>query len=100
MENVVFAVFDLKARAYLPPFCFPTEEMGVRAFANMANESGHQWNANPEDYVLFRLGLFNQETAVFTTPNPPENLGTAIQFIKKAPNGAQVDAFENAGGTD
>lgn len=61
MNNcLVFSVFDTVAKAYLRPFFGPTTEFAIRAFRELCEEPGHQFNRFPEDYVLYELGTFDE----------------------------------------
>lgn len=78
----VFSVFDSKARAFFPPFYAGTLEMAARAFADCADLPDHAFGRNPEDYTLYHLGAFNDDSAVFTLLPQAVNLGLAVMFKK------------------
>jgi len=78
----IFSVYDSKAEAYLPPFFLPQLGQGTRVFANAANDPNHQFGANPEDYTLFNIGTFDDDTAIIETMLTPKSLGTAQEFQK------------------
>lgn len=58
MRLHIFSVFDTKAKAYLPPFFLPSDEVATRAFRDCVNSNDHQFGKHPEDYTLHRLGTF------------------------------------------
>lgn len=59
MKFRIFAIFDAKAKAYLPPFTLPEVGQAVRTFVNCVNSPDHAFGRNPEDYTLFELGSFD-----------------------------------------
>lgn len=59
MKQNIYAVYDHKAAAFLPPFFMPTNGMAIRAFSDCVNDDNHQWNKHPGDYALFRIGEFD-----------------------------------------
>lgn len=63
MKHEMFAIFDSKAHAYLPPFIIHQKEMAVRIFADCVNDNSHQFGKNPADYTLFHIGEFDDNSA-------------------------------------
>ncbi len=64
MKHKMFSVFDVKAQAYLPPFCLHETAMAVRAFSDCVNGGDHQFGRHPGDYTLFELGSFDDSVCV------------------------------------
>lgn len=63
MKHRIFTVFDVKAQAYLPPFCMPETAMAVRVFTDCVNADDHQFAKHPGDYTLFELGSWDDSCA-------------------------------------
>ncbi len=59
MIHRIFSVFDVKAKAYLPPFVMPERGMAMRVFSDCVNSDDHQFGKHPGDYTLFELGGFD-----------------------------------------
>ena len=71
MEMQVVAVYDEKAKAYLPPFFQPNDAMAVRIFTDCVNdENGHPFSIHPEDYTLYKIGTFDDATGTIEPVNP------------------------------
>jgi len=85
MELQMFTVYDSKAEAYLSPFFFPSRGQAVRAFGDMSNDQNHSFNKHPEDYTLFCLGTFEDETGTMHLLPTKESLGLAIEFKDPLP---------------
>lgn len=79
----LFAVYDQKADAHLPPFILPTVAMGKRIFADCVNSPEHQFGKNPEDYTLFRLGQFDDQDGQFLLERAKQSLGNGLEFLRQ-----------------
>ncbi len=79
MQQLMFAIYDDKAKAYLPPFFLPTKEMAQRTFSDCINDSQHAFGLHPEDYTLFHLGGFDNLTAE-TITTKPHTLGNGLIY--------------------
>jgi len=82
MKLVIFSVYDLKAKAYLPPFFLPKEEMAVRVFTDCVNDPTHQFSKHPNDYTLFKLGDFNDDTGELFPESIPDIIAEAKALTK------------------
>lgn len=83
MIHIQFSIYDSAAQAYLPPFILPREEMAKRTFADCVNSAEHQFAAHPEDYTLFRLGTWDDETALFNAEaNGAQSLGNGVIYVR------------------
>lgn len=58
----VFSVRDSKAAAYALPFFLPRMEVALRSFRDAVKNPEHDMHRHPEDYALYCLGEFNDET--------------------------------------
>jgi len=76
----VFTVYDSAVEAYLQPFCAQTKGHAIRMFTDSVNDPNHQFNKYPDDYVLFELGSYSDETANFELYAAPVSVGVAIEF--------------------
>ena len=79
MEKV-FAVYDSKAEAYLPPFFAQTDGLAIRLFQQAANEENHNFNKWSEDYTLFTIGEWDQDSGTLFAAKANTSLGTALQY--------------------
>lgn len=73
-------MLDKKARAYAQPFFVTHTDLAVRTFKQAANTPGHQVNAHAEDFSLFYLGTYDDETAYFNLTATPTPLVEALQL--------------------
>ena len=86
MTQQVFAVYDSKAERYLPPFTTTTSGVAERIFTDMVNTPKHQFNTHPEDYTLYRIGVFDDATAEIL-PEAMAVVCTALQVWTNAHEG-------------
>jgi len=67
MKIQVYSVYDSVAELYSQPFYSHSNLTAQRLLQNAVNAEGHNYNANPEDYTLFNLGEFDDNTGVSTS---------------------------------
>ena len=95
MNHKIFTVYDQKAEAYLPPFFLPQVGQATRVFADCVNSDSHQFAKHPEDYTLFQLGTFDDNTGEILKLTVPKLLGTGLDFkVTHDPAGDQLDLVE------
>lgn len=75
------AVYDNKARAYLPPFYVSHVDVGVRHIADALKDASHPFARNPEDYSLYHLGAFADDTGAHSFHQEPRHLGVVSRWI-------------------
>jgi len=102
MIHSIFSIHDAKAHAFLPPFILPRVEMAKRVFGDCVNSKDHQFSQHPEDYTLFHMGNFDDETGEIHPKSTPTSLGLGVQYVQEVdsenldmfdtekPNGAEV----------
>lgn len=64
---IVVSVKDSAVGVFSRPFFVPTVGLAVRSFTDEVNRAAedNQVYRHPDDYVLFRLGSFDEETGIF-----------------------------------
>ena len=63
----VFAVYDNKVGAYLPPLFFRSKGEAIRAFSSAVGDGKHQFAQHPADYLLCELGEWDDGSAAFSS---------------------------------
>ena len=58
----MFSIHDEKAVAYITPFFMHNEMMATRQFKNMLTDENATISKNPEDYSLWYLGEFDDNS--------------------------------------
>lgn len=88
-KHIIVAVRDRQLNAYMRPFTAQTAGQAIRSFRDEANRQGSEINAHPEDYELYQLGKWDEETGVITETITAEGPGAiqlaiATNLIEKA----------------
>lgn len=81
MKLQVFSIYDSKAHAHLPPFYMHNTDMAVRAVTQAVADPAHQFAKSPEDYTLFHLGQWDDETAEFQA-DPKKSVCNCQELVK------------------
>ncbi|AXH71833.1 MAG: nonstructural protein [Microviridae sp.] len=79
MKVKVFSVLDSKLGSFAQPWFSPNTETGIRAFVEAARDPSTTLGKYPEDFSLYLLGEFDDDTGQFTQ-STPTSLGTAASF--------------------
>lgn len=84
MKYKVFSVHDSKVGLYGKPFFMPSAKEALHGFSQLANDKSDKNSIGlwPEDYTLFELGEYEEETCSFYLNNTPIALGKALDFVK------------------
>lgn len=81
MELSVFAIKDSKAKAFGQPFYFQNSDMCTRAVINLSMDNTHQFCTNGQDFDLYYLGTFSDDSGKFDLLDSPEHMHN-VQFLK------------------
>ena len=82
MQFKMISVYDAKAAVYSPPICVPTLGIAERSFTDEVNNPQSQYNKHPEDYTLFHVGDYDDNTGKTVNLETPYSLGVALVFKK------------------
>lgn len=77
----VVSIYDLKLGAYAQPTVVATTAVAMRSFTDQVNNPQSPMFAHPEDYSLYHIAKFNDETGDFL---PISDDGTTVALIVKA----------------
>ncbi len=83
MEHKIFAIYDQKAEAYLPPFTLPQAAMAQRTFSDCCNSDDHQFGLHPADYTLVELGTYDVQTGQIMPYEVHKSLGIGIEYLRE-----------------
>lgn len=71
MITQIFTVLDLKAQAYMAPFTTHNAGVACRSVSDSMKQEGSMLAAHPSDFVLYRLGSFDDATGIITPEVQP-----------------------------
>lgn len=80
MKLKVFSVFDVKIGAYNVPFFCQSRGQAVRMFGDQASDPQSNLCKHAEDFTLFEIGEYNDETAKVESLDVPVPIGTALEL--------------------
>lgn len=83
MVLVACSVFDVKASAYMQPFFVPNTSMAIRSFGDAVVNPETGISKHPEDFQLFKVGEFDDNSGLFSPVPVPEYLSKAVDFLNK-----------------
>lgn len=67
--HVVVSVKDRAIDAFGRPFIVPTTGAAVRSFTDEVNRKESEMRSHPEDYDLYDIGTFCDQTGTFLLPD-------------------------------
>lgn len=79
MITKFFAVYDHAAKAYMQPFQMQTRGQAIRGWIDAVNDPKTQFSKHPQDFVLYEIASYDDESGSFENTNPPQPLGTALE---------------------
>lgn len=80
MKLVICAIRDSAMEAFQRPFCVPTVGMAVRSFGDACLSKDSGMNGHLEDYILFELGTFDEETGDCDNLAAPRQLARGVDY--------------------
>ena len=76
----MFVVYDSVGEIYERPFIHRTRGEALRGFTQAVNDPQTALYHNPEDFTLFEIGEWCQDTGVATMYEAKVNCGVAIEY--------------------
>lgn len=81
MLLIACSVFDVKAKAYMQPFFVHNENLARRSFGDAVLDKSSGISRHPEDYLLYKVGVFDDGEGIFQSFPQPEFLAKAVDFV-------------------
>lgn len=85
MKMNVYTIFDMASGSYMRPFFMVSDGQAVRAFTDIATDADHEIGKHPEDYSLYRIGIFDDNKGTLH-PEDKECLCTAQEVVASSRN--------------
>lgn len=84
----IFSIRDSAASSYGRPFFLPSVGVALRTFGDEVNRAdlNNPMYQHPEDFELFHLGEFNDESAEFSVFKIPEQIARAKDYVIESPS--------------
>lgn len=82
MKLVAVAVRDSAVDAFMRPFFVPTTAFAVRSLSEALKDPQSPMASSPQDFALFELGSFDEETGRFENLESPKQI-VRVQDLKE-----------------
>lgn len=77
----IFSTYDSKVEAYGSPWVCVNRGAAIRAFSHMLKDKNQPAAMNPEDFTLYEIGTFDDQTSAIVNCNPT-SCGTALELME------------------
>ena len=79
----IYAIKDQAIEAFSQPFFVQAQGQAVRMFMDESKNEQSQINRHPEDFELWYIGEFDEQTGQITAAANVERVARAIDFTNK-----------------
>lgn len=79
--QLIFAVYDSKSENFSKPIYVQKEGQMVRSFMDIANDKNHPIGQHPEDYFLYQIATWNEDSGEYQNLSPHKSLGKALDYV-------------------
>jgi len=86
MEHKMYSVRDSKAEVFGSPFYKRTHGEAEREFTTLANDPQSTVNKFPEDFDLYYVGSYDNDSGKILALDSPQHIVKAVQLVKTGPN--------------
>lgn len=83
MKVKIYSIYDSKAKVWLQPQFLMNKGTAHRAFDATCNDKNSQFYKYAEDFTMFEIGDFDDETCEIKMYEAKESMGTALEFKKE-----------------
>ena len=97
MIHFIVAVHDRQLDTFMRPFTAQSVGQALRSFKDETNREGSELRAHPEDYALYQLGTFNEQTGQVTSLDKPLQLALASNLVSQAVSQAEANNVRSLG---
>lgn len=83
MKLQAYSIRDIKSGIFNPPTCHTTHGEAERWFRTIVNRKGEANTVSlyPEDFSLFHIGEYDDNTGLLTSLNMPKHMVEATQLL-------------------
>lgn len=83
MELKIYSIRDSKGEIYMQPFFQKTHGEAERSFKQLANDEKTTVSKFPEDFDLYHLGTYDDQTGQIDSLDTPQHIMKAVN-VKNA----------------
>lgn len=70
MIHQIIAVYDVKSACYARPVAVPADGAAIRSFQDAVNDKSTEYHKHPEDYAMFNIGTYDDQSGEITSSKP------------------------------
>lgn len=85
MLHQIYTIHDITAELYTQPFYGISDAVAIRSAQNLVHNPGTTFYDNPEDFRLYHIGQYNDETATIEQGSPRLVVRLSDLLIKNLP---------------
>lgn len=92
----VYSVFDAKLAVFGKPWYGLNDAGAIREFSDAVNDGSNpnnQWHRHPEDFSLYHLGAFDDQTGELMSDKPKSLVTASAMFQGVAPQRVEPELF-------
>lgn len=78
----LYTIYDSAAQSYSNPVYMIGRGVAFRSFQDEVAKPDSRFHQHPDDYTLFELGSFDDQTATFIFHKAPEKVAMAREVIQ------------------
>lgn len=92
-----YSIFDLKALHYHLPFFAPNDAVAIRSLGDLVNDPQSRISQHPADYVLYRVGHYDDATGGVQPVSPLVHVIDAVALVRLPPAGLFTESVDGNG---
>lgn len=85
MLHHMYSIYDAKACAFNVPFFFANDALAIRAAQTTIADKNTQFARYPDDFVLYKVGVFDDQTGESTGYSPAVHVVAFAQLLENQP---------------
>lgn len=75
MKSKIYTVRDAQAEAAMRPVFFEQDAIAIRSFKMSVTNADDPMSSNPDDYTLYRIGVYDDESMLIESHDPVRLMG-------------------------
>lgn len=81
MQLKMYSIRDVKTLVFKPPFVKHTHGEAERDFKSLVNDQQSMVNKYPEDFDLYYLGVYDDNSGKFEALDTPQHITKAVNVL-------------------
>jgi len=79
----LFSIYDGKIRSFMRPFLDAHTGSALRSFEEACKEPSSPFAKFPQDFVMYEIGTFNEESGEVISYSPKIQIAAAIDYTRQ-----------------